>query len=110
MTFTIEGKIYQTNSEGYLKNVEDWSISVAEFLATQDQLALTKDHWTVIYLIRDYYNDNHVAPGIRRLVRAMGEKLGKNKSNSKYLYQLFPQGPAKQACKYAGLPKPTGCI
>ena len=110
MTFVIEGKIYQTNIEGYLLNLEDWSISVAEFLATQDELVLTKDHWAVIYLIRDYYNNHHVAPGIRLLVRSMCEKLGKNKANSRYLYQLFPQGPAKQACKYAGLPKPTGCI
>ncbi|MDP3829541.1 MAG: TusE/DsrC/DsvC family sulfur relay protein [Polaromonas sp.] len=26
------------------------------------------------------------------------------------MYDLFPYGPAKQACKIAGLPKPTGCI
>jgi len=110
MTFAIEGKIYQTNSEGYLQNLEDWSVIVAEFLATQDQLVLTKDHWAVIYLIRDYYKNHHVAPGIRRLVRSIGQKLGENKANSRYLYQLFPQGPAKQACKYAGLPKPPGCI
>ena len=44
------------------------------------------------------------------LTKAIGKKLGKDKGNSKYLYELFPYGPAKQACKYAGLPKPTGCV
>ena len=34
----------------------------------------------------------------------------KDKGNSKYLYELFPYGPGKQACKFAGLPKPTGCV
>jgi TusE/DsrC/DsvC family sulfur relay protein len=51
-----------------------------------------------------------VAPAVRVLTKAIGKKLGKDKGNSKYLYQLFPYGPAKQACRYAGLPKPTGCV
>ena len=40
----------------------------------------------------------------------IGKKLGADKGNSQYLYELFPYGPAKQACKIAGLPKPTGCV
>ena len=110
MTFVLEGILYRTNAEGYLADQDEWSCSVAEFMATQDQCVLTENHWTVIYLIRDYYYENEVAPGIRLLVNQIGKKLGKDKANSRYLYQLFPQGPAKQACKYAGLPKPTGCI
>jgi len=47
---------------------------------------------------------------VRVLTKAVGKKLGKDKGNSKYLYGLFPYGPAKQACRYAGLPKPTGCV
>ncbi|MCK5071467.1 MAG: TusE/DsrC/DsvC family sulfur relay protein, partial [Desulfocapsa sp.] len=28
----------------------------------------------------------------------------------KRIYELFPSGPGKGACKMAGLPKPTGCV
>ena len=61
-------------------------------------------------LLRSYYEEYQIAPAVRVLTKAIGKKLGKDKGNSKYLYELFPYGPAKQACKYAGLPKPTGCV
>ena len=44
------------------------------------------------------------------LTRAVARRLGPDKGNSRYLYRLFPDGPARQACRYAGLPKPSGCI
>ena len=43
-------------------------------------------------------------------VKAMANKFGEEKGNSRYLYRLFPKGPAKQATKIAGLPKPVKCI
>ena len=110
MTFTLDNKLYRTNPEGYLVDAGDWNSTFAEFMATQDKIVLTRNHWAVIYLIRDYHDDHGVAPGIRLLVKQMGNKLGKDKSSSRYLYELFPEGPAKQACRYAGLSKPTGCI
>ena len=95
MTFILEGKLYRTNSEGYLVDQDEWSCSVAEFMATQDQCVLTKNHWAVIYLIRNYYYENEVAPGVRLLVKQIGKKLGKDKANSRYLYQLFTKQRAK---------------
>ena len=79
-------------------------------MAKQDDCELSENHWEVINFLREYYEEYQIAPAVRVLTKAIGKKLGKDKGNSKYLYQLFPYGPAKQACRYAGLPKPTGCV
>jgi len=110
MSFEINGKVYETDEEGYLVNLSDWNEEVAKHLAAEEKIELTAAHWEVINFLREYYNDYQIAPAIRVLTKAIGKKLGPEKGNSKYLYELFPYGPAKQACKIAGLPKPTGCI
>ncbi len=99
-----------TDEEGYLLNLEDWTIDIANAMAKADDCELTPNHWEVIDFLRGYYEQYEIAPAIRILTKQIGKKLGQEKGNSKYLYELFPHGPAKQACKYAGLPKPTGCV
>ncbi len=108
--FDLHGKAYETDEEGYLTNLSDWDEEVAKFLAQQEKVDLTPAHWEVINFLREYYNEYQIAPAIRVLTKAIGKKLGPEKGNNKYLYELFPYGPAKQACKIAGLPKPTGCV
>lgn len=110
MAFELNGKTYETDEEGYLVNLSDWSEEVAQYLAQQEGVTLTENHWEVINFLRDYYNEFQIAPAVRVLTKAIGKKLGADKGNSQYLYELFPYGPAKQACKIAGLPKPTGCV
>ena len=106
----VDNQALATDEEGYLENRDDWSPRVAETMASHDGIELTKNHWEVIQLLQDYYDNYEIAPAIRILTKAVGKKLGKDKANSRYLYELYPQGPAKQACRYAGLPKPTGCV
>jgi TusE/DsrC/DsvC family sulfur relay protein len=108
--FDLNGRAYETDEEGYLVNLSDWDEKVAEFLAQGESIELTPSHWEVINFLRDYYSEYQIAPAIRVLTKAIGKKLGADKGNNKYLYELFPYGPAKQACKIAGLPKPTGCV
>lgn len=110
MAFQINGREYETDEEGYLANLSDWNTEVAAHMATDDDCDLTDPHWEVINFLRDYYEEYQIAPAVRVLTKAIGKRLGKDKGNSRYLYELFPYGPAKQACKYAGLPKPTGCV
>ena len=108
--FEIDGRWLETDEVGYLVNLADWSATVARFMATQDECELTEAHWEVINFLREYYEEYQIAPAVRILTKAIGKRLGKEKGNSRYLYQLYPYGPAKQACRYAGLPKPTGCV
>ena len=110
MAIEVSGKSYETDEEGYLVNLSEWSEEVGQELAKGENIDMTDSHWEVVNFLRDYYNEFQIAPAVRVLTKAIGKKLGPEKGNSQYLYELFPYGPAKQACKIAGLPKPTGCI
>lgn len=106
----VNGKTIELDEENYMLKLADWDQDVAKALADQDKAELTESHWEVINFLRQYYEEYQIAPAVRVLTKAIGKSLGPEKGNSKYLYELFPYGPAKQACRYAGLPKPTGCI
>lgn len=106
----ISGRTITTDDQGYLTDLSDWSQDLAVELAKRDELELTDSHWEVINLIRKFYEDNGTAPAMRTLTKLAKKELGKDKGDSKYLYTLFPYGPGKQAARYAGLPKPTGCV
>lgn len=110
MAIELNGKTYETDEEGYLADLSQWDEDIANYMAKDDDIELTDAHWEVINFLREYYEEYQIAPAVRVLTKAIGKKLGKDKGNSKYLYQLFPYGPAKQACKFGGLPKPTGCV
>jgi TusE/DsrC/DsvC family sulfur relay protein len=109
-TMTAGGKTVEVDEEGYLVNINDWNRDIAVELAKSENVEMTDSHWEVIDFLREYYNEYQIAPAVRVLTKAIGKQFGEEKGNSKYLYDLFPYGPAKQACKIAGLPKPTGCV
>ena len=100
----------ETDAEGYLRRREDWTPELATALAAADGIELTEAHWEVMRFLQEYYTAYEIAPAIRILTKQIGKRFGPEKGNSRYLYELFPRGPAKQACRYAGLPKPTGCV
>lgn len=109
-TIEVGGKNYEIDEEGYLVNLADWNTDVAEHIATSESVKMSEQHWEVVNFLRKYYEEYQIAPAVRVLTKAIGKALGPDKGNSQYLYELFPYGPAKQACKIAGLPKPTGCV
>ncbi|KXO14194.1 tRNA 2-thiouridine synthesizing protein E [Moritella sp. JT01] len=99
-----------TDKLGYLLNSSDWSEALAPIIAEQEGISLSPPHWEVVHFVRNFYLEYNTSPAIRALVKAMAKKLGADKGNSIYLYKLFPKGPAKQATKIAGLPKPAKCL
>ena len=107
---SINGRDIETDAEGFLSSLDDWSEDVAKALAQQDQLDLGDQHWLVINWIRDYYAENATAPNLRIITKTIGNDLGDQFADKKFLFDLFPYGPAKQAARYAGMPKPTGCV
>ena len=103
-TIELAGKMFEVDEDGFLQNPELWDEEVcAAFAPTESVEELTDEHWNVIRYIRKYYLEFGVAPMIRKLCKESG-------CNLKRIYELFPSGPAKGACKLAGLPKPTGCV
>lgn len=110
MEYTLNGNTFPADEEGYIIDITVWSKELAGLIAEDENIDMNDDHWEVVNFLRDYYEEYQIAPAIRVLTKAIKKSLGDDKGNSKYLYELFPYGPAKQACKIAGLPKPTGCI
>ncbi|HZK09427.1 MAG TPA: TusE/DsrC/DsvC family sulfur relay protein [Bacteroidales bacterium] len=92
------------DSSGFLKNPEIWDAEVAQSIAREDGIEeLTDKHWVVINIIRTNYQEKGMAPMIRTICKESGMRL-------RDIYELFPLGPSRGACRVAGLPKPEGCV
>ena len=103
-TFSHGEVSIEVDEDGFMQEPDKWNETVAAAIATTEGVeGLTDEHWKVVNYLRDYYLKFGVAPMIRKLCKETGFKLNK-------IYELFPSGPAKGACKVAGLPKPTGCV
>jgi dissimilatory sulfite reductase related protein len=101
----LMGKQYEVDEDGFLQELDKWNPNFAEAYAKEEGIEgkLTEEHWKLINYLRDYYQKFGIAPMIRKLCKETGFDLKK-------VYELFPSGPAKGACKLAGLAKPTGCV
>lgn len=101
---TLGGKPIEIDEDGFIQDPSAWDEAVARDLAkTEGVEAMGEEHWKLVNYLRDYYLKFGIAPMIRKLCKETGFPL-------KQIYDLFPSGPAKGACKVAGLPKPTGCV
>jgi sulfur relay protein, tusE/dsrC/dsvC family len=100
----VNGTAFEVDEDGFLVNLSDWTEEMAVFLAKEEGVEeLSEDHWKLINYLRGYFKDYGIAPMVRKMTKESGYSL-------KEIYDLFPSGPAKGACKVAGLPKPTGCV
>ena len=102
----VEGTSLAVDFEGYLVDPAQWNEQVAEELARQERIVLTDEHWAVIRFMREYYEQHHIAPDARHVMRHLAEFKGAGKAGRNDLFVLFPYGYVKQACKIAGMRKP----
>jgi tRNA 2-thiouridine synthesizing protein E len=110
MTLNYNNQEIKTDQQGYLLDFTVWDEGLAKLIAKNDAFELSDAHWDVIKFVRQFYLTYNTSPAIRALTKAMKAEFGEEKSTSRYLFKLFPEGPAKQATKYAGLPKPKRCL
>jgi len=98
------GKQIEIDEDGFIQDPSLWNEAIAvEIAKTEEVPEMTEEHWKMVNYIRNYYLEFEIAPMVRKIVKELGFK-------QKKIYELFPSGPAKGACKIAGLPKPTGCV
>src|SRR5512139_2278468 len=94
----------QTDAEGYLVEPQDWTDEVAVALARQEGIQLTEAHWDAIRFMREYYAEHQVAADVRHVMKHLAQKHGADSRNM--IFELFPYGYVKQACKISGMKRP----
>ena len=98
------------DEHGHLADRAQWSDSVAEVMSQLDGIDLLPGHWAVIFLVQDYFDEYGIEIPMRALVLRLRDSGWESIATSLQLYKLFPEGPVRQAHRYAGLPIPVSCI
>jgi tRNA 2-thiouridine synthesizing protein E len=106
MPLEVEGATLAVDFEGYLVDPAQWNEQVGAELARQEGIALTDEHWAVLRFMREYYEQHHIAPDARHVMKHLAGLKGPGKAARNDLFVLFPYGYVKQACKIAGMRKP----
>jgi tRNA 2-thiouridine synthesizing protein E len=103
---TVEymGKTFSVDEDGFIDEFDHYCPEWEQWVKTVEGIEeINDEHRLLVKVLRDYYDKNGIAPMVRILSKVTGFKL-------KHIYELYPSGPGKGACKMAGLPKPTGCV
>ncbi len=105
----VRGRPVLTDSEGYLRDLGDWSEDFVRALARQEELTLTDEHWAVIRFLRAFYAEHGVQAQVRVMIKHFTELWGPERGSNHYLHELFPRGgPQKQGNRLAGLLRTKG--
>lgn len=105
----VRNREIETDSEGYLRSLDDWSEDFARAQARREGLELTAEHWELIRFLRQFYQERGVQPQVRVMIRHFAQAWGPARGNNHYLHELFPRGgPQKQGNRLAGLMKTKG--
>ena len=100
----IDGRTFDVDGDGFLSDPYIWDDDVARLIAKSDGIDnMNEKHWSIVNIIRKHWEEKGMAPMVRTICQESGIRL-------REIYELFPLGPARGACRVAGLPKPDGCV
>ena len=100
----VDGKTIEFDQDGFITDPSIWDERVAAAIATDEGIETMSDkHWGIVNFIRDYWKEHDLAPPVRLICTEVGVSV-------REIYKLFASGPARGACRVAGLPKPDGCV
>ena len=100
----VEGQSIDFDNDGFMTDPGLWNDQVATAIAGDEGIdELSEKHWAVVNFIRDYWKEHDLAPPVRMICKDVGVSV-------REIYKLFTSGPARGACRIAGLPKPDGCV
>jgi tRNA 2-thiouridine synthesizing protein E len=105
MEYIVGGVELAADEQGYLLE-PNYDGEAVKVIAAAEGIELTDAHWEVINFLREEYKANGHTPNFRNMLK--GIQAIRPGADSKFLYDLFPIGPAKQGAKVAGLPQPLG--
>lgn len=110
MSLELNNQTYLTDEEGYLDNLDDWSVALAGQMAKKDGYALTENHWEVINFLREYYGQYQIAPAVRILTKAIGKRLAKKKATANTCTSYFPMVLPSRRVNTQDSPNPPGAF
>lgn len=110
MNYIVDEDLINTDPNGFLLDLNDWSEEIAQSLAAEEGISLSDEHWQVVNFLRKHYIKFGSSPNVRLLVKVLNKEFGEDVGNKKHLYNLFPNGPSRQGCRIAGLPLPNDCV
>jgi tRNA 2-thiouridine synthesizing protein E len=100
----VGDKLIEFDHDGFMLDPSLWDDEVALAIARDEGIdEMTEEHWKIVNFIRNYWKENDLAPAVRLICKDVGVGV-------RQIYKLFTSGPARGACRVAGLPKPDGCV
>lgn len=109
-SLVVSGRTIALGPDGHLLDPADWHEAVAVEMAQRDGLEFDALRWWLIHFVRRHYLDYGMPPLMRIVIQAMRREAVVENPSSRILYRLFPDGPIREVCRYAGLPQPESCI
>lgn len=106
--FDFKGKAVEVDVHSHLKRREEWNEDLAYFLASDEKIELTEDHWEIIRLVRENFSEKLHSLKLSDLRNLARTKLGPERGDLLRLWRLFPGGPSRQSYRIAGLPRASG--